>query len=296
MFHSSQTLVSTLRACFLLRILSLWPLLLILVWSFSPVGGQGALRAMDLRKNTTTVEYHLASYPKNDLSSYLREALFDSASGQASLVSQFHALVGAAFSAQDIGLLQANGSSRDFSKAVQRAGGASEAVRLTKRDLWRNVRIPLLHMLPEYREETRNWVEVPSNMIPEYSSMIGVPVRGFPSTKAANTSFMIQTNYQTLKVRKPTAHGCQFLANERKCGGPWLNTTEWRNDKSNNDSLVLQSIATKPMGVLGIPNISLDVINDTLRDASPGAYKGSSSLELFGYMEPQKPMAIAFYT
>lgn len=251
---------------------------------------------MDLRQNTTTMEYHLASYPKNDLSSYLREGLFDSASGQASLVSEFHALVGAAFSAQDIGLLQANGSSRDFSKTVQRAGGVSEAVRLTKRDLWRNVRIPLLHMLPEYQEETRNWVEVPSNMIPEYSSMIGVPVRGFPSTKAANTSFMIQTNYQTLKVRKPRAHSCQFLANGRKCGGPWLNTTEWKNDKSNNDSLIIQSAATTLMGVVGLPNIRLDVINDTLRDTWAGPYKGSSSLELAGYVEPQKPMTITFYT
>jgi hypothetical protein len=238
---------------------------------------------MDLRQNTTTVEYHLASYPKNDLSSYLREGLFDSASGQASVVSEFHALVGAAFSAQDIGLLQANGSSSDFSKTVQRAGGVSEAVRL-------------LHMLPEYQEETRNWVEVPLNMIPEYSSMIGVPVRGFPSTKAANTSFMIQTNYQTLKVREPTADNCQFLANGRKCAGPWFNTTAWKNDKSNNDSLIIQSTATTLMGVVGLPNIRLDVINDTLRDASTGVYKGSSSLELAGYVEPQKPMAIVFYT
>ncbi|KAJ8110834.1 hypothetical protein OPT61_g6417 [Boeremia exigua] len=279
MFHSSQSLVSTLRACFSLRVLSLWPLLLIFVWSLSPVGGQGALRAMDLKTNTTTVQYHLASYPKNDLSSYLREDLFGSISGQSSLVSRFHALVGAAFSAQDISLLQANGSSKDFSKAVQRAGGASEAARLTKRDLWRNVRIPLLHMLRDYEEETRDWVEVPPNMIPEYSSMIGVPVRGFPSTKAANTSFMIQTNYQTLK-----------------CGGPWLNITEWRNDKSNDDSLILESSKDTPMGVIGIPNIFLDVISDKLRDASPGVDKGISSLELAGYVEPQRPMMIAFYS
>lgn len=251
---------------------------------------------MDLRKNTTTVEYHPASYPKNDLSSYLQEGLFGSISGQDSLVSKYHAIVAAAFSARDIGLLQANGSSRDFDKTVQRAGGASEAIRLTKRDLWQNVRIPLLHMLPEYQEETRDWVEVPSNMIPEYSSIIGVSTREFPSTNAANTSFIIQTNYQTVNVRTPTSYNHLLLANRRKCSGSWFNTTEWKNDKSNNNSLILESIGVMPRGVVGKPNIYLDVVNDTLRDTSQGGYCNFSSLQDSCNGQPQKPMTIAIYS
>jgi hypothetical protein len=183
----------------MLRICSVWPILLILVWSLSPVGGQGALRAINLRKNTTIVEYRLASYPKSDLSAHLN-GLFDSRSGQASDLNQYRALVGAVFSALDIGLMQANGSSNEFERAVQRAGGEEETVRITKRDLWRNVRVPLIHMLPTYDQDVTDWIEVPPDAIPEYSSLIGTPIRGYPSAKAANTSFVVQTNYQTLKV------------------------------------------------------------------------------------------------
>jgi hypothetical protein len=188
----------------MLRIFSFWPILLILVWSLSPVGGQGALRAMDLKQNTTTMEYHLSSYPKNNLSVFANTLFNNHDSFGAT--NQYQALRSAVFSAQDISLLQTNGSSNGFSRAVQNAGGASEAVRVTKRDLWRNVRVPFLHRLPKYDKDTIDWIGVPSDIVLDYSSLIGVPIRGYPSIKAANTSFVIQTNYHTLEVRRVAAH------------------------------------------------------------------------------------------
>jgi hypothetical protein len=105
------------------------------------------------------------------------------------------------FTAPDLSLLHANGSSMGFDDAVERVGGAKEAVKMTRRDLWRNVRIPLLQSLPHYSEMTHDWLSVPAEGIPEYSSLIGVPIRGLPSAHEGNITFNIQTNYQALEVK-----------------------------------------------------------------------------------------------
>jgi hypothetical protein len=72
------------------------------------------------------------------------------ASGGATLMNQFQALLGAVFTAQDIGLDHSNGSSINFESAVLVVGGRVEVVRIARRDLWRNVRIRFLHSLPTY--------------------------------------------------------------------------------------------------------------------------------------------------
>jgi hypothetical protein len=53
-------------------------------------------------------------------------------------------------------------------------------------------------MLPAYEEDINEWIGVPSDVIPEYSSLICMQVRGYPSTNAANTCFIMHSNYQTL--------------------------------------------------------------------------------------------------
>jgi hypothetical protein len=142
---SSQTLVSTIRACFTVRILSTWPIVLVILWSLSPAGGQGALRSFDLKENITTIEETYASYPSNNLSVYINGP-WESVSGGQSLMNQFRLPINAAFSGQDIGLLQANAvRTNQFIEAQNRIGGPSEAARVTQRDIWRNVRIPILH-------------------------------------------------------------------------------------------------------------------------------------------------------
>ena len=171
-----------------------------LVWTLSPIGGQGALRATALGANVRTVDYNLSSYPFSYLRAYGGGPFNSGASGGASLMNQYQTPAWAAFASQDLGLHHANGSSDSFTAAVEQAGGVEEAVRMTQRDLWRNVRVPFIHSLPGYSAAQDDWISVQSNTIPDYSSLIGVPVRGFPALRSGNASSIIETSYQTVIV------------------------------------------------------------------------------------------------
>jgi hypothetical protein len=83
--------------------------------------------------------------------------------------------------------------------AVERLGGMDEALRISKRDLWRNLRVPFLHSLPGYDDRVPDWIPVPVDATPQYSSAIGVPIRGLQQ-QSGNTSFVMQTNYETVDV------------------------------------------------------------------------------------------------
>jgi hypothetical protein len=176
---------------------------LLLTWSLSPIGGQSSLRALDVRPNITSSEYPLISYPKNDLSTFVGMVAMEPTNKtifETPFPSKYRMLVSATFAAQDMSLMQADESSREYTNALAGFGGFAESAKLMQRDLWRNVRVPFIHTLPGYRNEETDWISVPSDTIPRYSSFIGVPIRGFPSREEANTTFNIQTSYQTLNV------------------------------------------------------------------------------------------------
>ncbi|KAF2847242.1 hypothetical protein T440DRAFT_456651 [Plenodomus tracheiphilus IPT5] len=265
---TSQTLVSTLRGLYTVRIISFWPILLVVVWILSPAGGQGALRALVLKDNITTLDYPLIVYPINNLSIFEASSFNSGASGGASLMSQFRASVGAVFATPDIVLLHANQSSREFEKAVQRVGGVDGALKMTQSDLWRNVRIPFLHTLPTFTAGSVDWTHVSSTIIPRYSSLIGVPIRGYPQMHTGNTSLSIQTNYQTLEC------------------GPWVASEEWR--LNHNGSLVMKD-SFPPNGVAGLPNIHVDIVTDEERFYVPGPLATANSW-------PRKRMTLALWT
>lgn len=168
------------------------------MWSLSPIGGQGALRALSLRENITSHEYAMVTYPTTNLS--VAFARVPAPYKGASLINQMRAPIGAAFSTQDVTLLHSENTSQASQSAVERLGGMQEALKITQRDLWRNVRIPFLHMLEGYHPQFSEWLSVPGGTIPGYSSLIGVPIRGYPSMKSGNISFVIQTSYQVLDV------------------------------------------------------------------------------------------------
>jgi len=202
MLLTSQTLTSTLRSCFSLRILSFWPLLLILIWALSPIGGQAALRAIESEPDIVVSEYPLISYAtSNNLSIFLSSAMNIPANG-AELKGSMRASIAAVFTAHDSTLSHANGSSEGFVNSVNQGGGDEQVVKSCRRDLWRNIRIPFLHSLPGYQSSNRfEWLDISQDFIPDTSSLIGVPIRGFPSTKSGNTTFTLQSNYQLLEVR-----------------------------------------------------------------------------------------------
>jgi hypothetical protein len=189
-----------LLSCVTLRIISMLSIVLVVMWSLSPIGGQGALRALSLTENATSHEYPIMSYPNNNLSAFEGGPFNSGASGGASLINQFRAPIGAVFSTQDIALLHSSNASQAFESTVQRLGGMQEAIKSTQRDLWRNVRIPFLHTLDGYHSHVTEWLPLQNGMIPAYSSLIGVPIRGYPLVRSGNTSFVVKTNYQVLEV------------------------------------------------------------------------------------------------
>ncbi|KAF1935284.1 hypothetical protein EJ02DRAFT_361858, partial [Clathrospora elynae] len=270
---SSQTLVSTLRQCFALRIVGIWPALLVILWSLSPAGGQGALRALTSRQNTTTIELKYASYPTNSLSFYLTGPFENDPSPDLMLL-QFRAPIHAAFYGQDVSLLQANTSSPQFADAISRVGGPPEALKITRRDLWRNVRIPMLHTLPQFVQGASDWIIVPTDKIAEYSSLIGVPIRGFTPSLDGNTTLTISTNYQALECNN------------------WVNATEWLEANSNRLATKTSSGVDKPV------NYWIDELVDPERILKMSTTRSSlSQTSPLGYPEePNKKMTLTFYT
>lgn len=202
---ASQTFVSTLRGCVCLRIFSLWIFVVAAVWALSPAGGQGVLRAVKLQEHRHSSEIRIQSYPINNVS--YSEGTFDGANVLSSLYNTWTAVSGAAILGPDVQLIHSNGSSIGFQEAVARAGGDAVAIASTQSDLWRNVRIPFLHLLPGYHEERPfEWVDVPSDTIPPYESLVGIPIRGMRSTASGNTSMTISSNYQQLSVSATSMH------------------------------------------------------------------------------------------
>ena len=73
-------------------------------------------------------------------------------------------VVGAAISAPNATALLVNRSSPDFQQVIERLGGATKIIAVAKTDVWGNIRIPYLEMVPGYRNETPHaWVDVPSD-------------------------------------------------------------------------------------------------------------------------------------
>jgi len=174
--------------------------ILILVWALSPLGAQGALKAATLSESIKTLDYNLSSYPISDLKAYENGTFNTGVAGLAFLKNQYQAPAWAAFASQDLGLHHANGSSNGFAAVLEKAGGPEEAAIITRRDLWRNVRVPFLHSLPGYSAKQNDWISIQGNTIPDYSSLIGVPMRGFPALRSGNASAVIETSYQTVTV------------------------------------------------------------------------------------------------
>lgn len=265
---ASQTLVSTLRGCLSFRIFSLWTLAIAAIWTLSPAGGQGISRAVELQENRTTSTISIQSFPINNLS-YSGETFNSGASGGASLYNQWSGLSVAASLGPDIRLMHSNGSSDNFSQAVQQAGGDALAIQSTRSDLWRNVRVPILQLLPGYEQsQPFEWVNVSSDTIPPYESLIGLPIQGMTPSIEGNGTTIISSYYQNLSVSPPANSENSVWTNKPLKCGQWENETKWILD--NPTGLRLSTFVegfldpgngTSP----GFPNIFLDIFNDTMR-------------------------------
>ncbi|KAF2754488.1 hypothetical protein EJ05DRAFT_143158 [Pseudovirgaria hyperparasitica] len=220
LLSSSDTVVSTLKTCFDLQYISIWPLALIAIWLLSPAGGQAVLRALTLHTPVLTASYPLTYHPSSAIGIPLDTLTWGSASsgfyGAAGGVVRM--AFGAVISAPNAAALLVNGTTTagSFDEAVERLGGVEKVLAAARTDIWGNVRMPLLEMLPGYDAgKPGEWVDVPTDQVPVYESLVGVPVRGVPMGEVGNLTFGIAAAYTRLTC------------------SDWQNTTTWETDYSN---------------------------------------------------------------
>ncbi|KAM0419071.1 hypothetical protein ACHAPT_012010 [Fusarium lateritium] len=247
-----------------MRHLNIWTIGIGVLWCLSPIGGQAAVRSLRPRSNSTTTEIRAMHYLRSNVSDIVRfyqgnqpgddaGALWGG-SGQSTLISGMRSIVVAAFSSPDILVSHGNGSSVDFDEVAYSFGGPEQAGRLGRQDLWQNVRIPYLQLLPGYdAEKPHDWVPVPSEWAVPYVSLVGIPIRGGSSFGVGNSTMVIQSHYQTLS-----------------CGDEF-NGTDWVKEGSEKlafhstrkgaKELHLQQGNENPNGAK--PNIFIDIVNST---------------------------------
>ncbi|KAF5019791.1 hypothetical protein F66182_8160 [Fusarium sp. NRRL 66182] len=249
----SLTMGSTLYLISVVHLVTFWTPILVLAWVLSPLGGQSVLRAVALHADVNSTDFPIISYPSTNLS-----AGFDRLPVLFALPFSLRTVFGAAFSSSATRLILANASSPSFNESVDQVGGFDEALRLAQQDVWGNVRVPFLHMLEGYNSsDPHRWVDVSNSTIPPYESLIGIPIRGVPATKAGNATVMIQSSYIALS--------CQS----------WINGTAWLQKN------ISQLILAGPVAAKG--NISVDFNDHSFFTALRGDRESSVAS---GYFVP----------
>ncbi|RGP65811.1 hypothetical protein FSPOR_7072 [Fusarium sporotrichioides] len=158
-------------------------------------------------------------------------------------------MFGAALSAPNALAQASNGSSKSFDIVIQQLGGVYVAIEDGKIDLWGNVRVPEITQLPDYDSSNPyNEINVPSDQLLTYESLIGIPIRGIPSKSAGNFTLQVSASYIALECSS------------------WFNTSEWlsripnglRSHKNMNTSIVEERLSELDRGTLhtymDIPN------------------------------------------
>ncbi|KAG9557821.1 hypothetical protein KCU71_g10615, partial [Aureobasidium melanogenum] len=166
----SMTIVQTIFTQVQMRSLSLLSLLLIAIWSLSPLGGQASLRIVgsNLQANDTTRQLQYVNTSSNVLNGIYAGA------DTASQFVPVNALFGAALV----------GASSSSSSSV---------------DAWGNMKIPWIENLDPLMADAEGWYSIPQlNSTDGYTSLIGLPLSMIPDASNLTTSFDIETSYWTL--------------------------------------------------------------------------------------------------
>ncbi|XEU99578.1 hypothetical protein FSHL1_004865 [Fusarium sambucinum] len=206
----SQTLIGTIKTAFVLRILSLWTLVLSVLWTFSPLGGQAVLRTIQITPQPSSHKQKVSYVPAADIGLPFNYRTWTSLSVKGGLLGMIQSMFGAALSAPNALAQASNGSSANFEAVIQKLGGVGIAVGNAKVDLWGNVRVPEITQLPNYdSSDPYKWIEAPSDQLVTYESLIGIPIRGIPPSSAGNFTLEVSATYMALKCSS------------------WFDTQEW---------------------------------------------------------------------
>ncbi|CAM1509498.1 Fc.00g032370.m01.CDS01 [Cosmosporella sp. VM-42] len=169
----SRTLGSTFLTQIQLGSYNLLGFSLLLVWVFSPFGGQSLLRMLDLRLSTVVHSSNIIRFDSEAQSNFA-----DWTPGSAS---------GAASTEEWLSILDSMYNALLLSP---------DSVKYDSMDLWTNLKIP---MLQSYGNESSEWQQVPRVGF-EYSALVGFPLT---NVSKGNTSFSIETSYVQLECAKP---------------------------------------------------------------------------------------------
>ncbi|RSL96385.1 hypothetical protein CEP52_011513 [Fusarium oligoseptatum] len=259
---TSQTTVAALMNLFMVRQIPAWFVGIALVWCLSPLGGQAAVRSLHLQPISTTTEVPAMYYLGSNISDFNYfyngsgdSGVFIGSSMRASLISDFRSAILTSFYMPDTVVSHANGSTDGFNSTVDALGGPSQAARMGRRDLWRNVRIPFLELLPGYDpDDPSSWVPVPSDMVVPYASLIGVPIRGGSFNRAGNSTLTVHAHYQTLS--------CKRIFNAED----WLRNGSTKliyHNRPTSDLSLPPQHRHEDISNGARPNIFLDIVNNT---------------------------------
>ncbi|KAM0386202.1 hypothetical protein ACHAPY_000754 [Fusarium culmorum] len=216
---TSQTTASALKNAMTMGWIGSWAILVLIVWSLSPLGGQAALRSLHRQQSPistkTPAAYFLGNNESEIQTYYFNGAVvFQGASSHASYISDMRTTLAVSFSKKDTLVSHANSSSPHYNETITGLGGKREASRSGRRDLWRNVRIPFIELLPGYRsDDPHAWIPVSDDEIVPYASLIGLPIRNGSFERPGNATMMVHFHYMTLSCGKPF-NGSEWVRND----------------------------------------------------------------------------------
>lgn len=183
--------------------------ILVLIWSFSPAGGQAVLRIVELQPNVDVVTQPIVYFPVANISEVTQYSPLLGASSKASFLPTVKALVLSSLYDGSTSVIHANSSGPGFNEAVNTLGGAQAAAEAVQQDHWGNVRVPFIHLLQGYDAgKPQVWVDIPTDTVAPYQSLIGTPIRGLPQHVFGNTTAYINSTYHFFQVRKWGVAGC----------------------------------------------------------------------------------------
>lgn len=176
-------------------------LLLITLWSLSPLGSQAIYRAAFLKHAEATSNLGIQLYTPDRLSQIAVSEL----RGTDRSSPEIFALFQSALHSVNSGTQYCNGSCDGFQQLAERLGGAAPAGVITAVDPWGNVRIPSLRGTPGYdTSHPDEWVTTPyTQYVQNYSSLLGVPLQYIHSDFQGKASFSIPASYDELNVKSP---------------------------------------------------------------------------------------------
>jgi len=165
----SRTFFATITTQLSFRALNVAAVVLLLIWLFSPLGSQAALRLISIGTQTAS-EADLASYVDT-----IENNIFSSRSGEVSLMTALKPM----YVSSMLG---------------------SPTVKASTMDLWGNVKIP--YLLADAEQDADGWSHFSNLNLTEssYSALVGIPIISLANR---NSSFVLETTYMNLDCSRP---------------------------------------------------------------------------------------------